>query len=448
MVRRFATLVGVVLLTAPAPAVAQQRIFALITSQDLANPDTSLWEARVDAGQVRDARPLTVVPGWVAAGPVVTAGGQMVVWRTSTSTSARALAAFDRAGGTTYLLPDVQGLGVSDPTRPRLFVQRGDEIVSLSPSGTHVLPVTSGLTPVGVSLDGGRLFAVAVTSEGPPRQYELRVIDSATGAPLGAMPIGSDVIQVVPAPDETSVWVLSQSLVGVTYTPILRQLSVPSGATRLSIPLPTWSGVSIIAPRIEGVDDTMSRVVVSLTTTILPPGNVAAGELLTFDAISGAEVGRVPLEGISSSNLDAGAGTVLSYSASLTFRPTPRCGPGWLHVTSAATGQEVSRAAIGTDACLKVAFAAPPVPPVLNAPVLTPNRTATLSWARSPELTQGFTVEAGSAPGLSNLAFVPVMTGTTLTVPNVPPGTYYVRVRAWNYIGPSVPSNEFAVVVP
>ena len=71
----------------------------------------------------------------------------------------------------------------------------------------------------------------------------------------------------------------------------------------------------------------------------------------------------------------------------------------------------------------------------------------TLSWARSPELTTTFTVEAGSAPGLSNLAFVPVMTGTTLTVPDVPPGTYYVRVRAWNYIGASVPSNEVVVEV-
>jgi hypothetical protein len=287
-----------------------------------------------------------------------------------------------------------------------------------------------------------------VISEVPPREYsELRAIDTATGALLGAMPLGSDVTQVVPAPDETSVWVLSQSWVGTTHTAVLRQLLVPSGAPRLSIPLTTGSGCRTIASRIEGVDDTLSRVVVSLTTHDLCAYSYVGGELLTFNTINGAEVGRVTLEGISRSSLDPGAGAVLSYSASYTYRPVRRCGAGWLHVTSANTGQELSRVPIGTDACLSVAFAAPPMPPVLSTPVVVPNQTATLSWAGSPELTLGFSVEAGSAPGLSNLAFVPVMTGTTLTVPNVPPGTYYVRVRAWNYIGASVPSNEVVVEV-
>ena len=66
MVRLFAILVGVVLLSAP--ALAQQRIVALITSQDGVNPTTSLWEARIEAGQVRDARPLTIHDGWGGAG--------------------------------------------------------------------------------------------------------------------------------------------------------------------------------------------------------------------------------------------------------------------------------------------------------------------------------------------------------------------------------------------
>lgn len=34
-----------------------------------------------------------------------------------------------------------------------------------------------------------------------------------------------------------------------------------------------------------------------------------------------------------------------------------------------------------------------------------------------------------------------------LTIPNVPPGTYYVRAKAWNYIGASAPSNEIVVTV-
>jgi hypothetical protein len=57
-------------------------------------------------------------------------------------------------------------------------------------------------------------------------------------------------------------------------------------------------------------------------------------------------------------------------------------------------------------------------------------------------------VEAGSAPGLADLASITIESGTTLRVPNVPSGSYFVRVRARNYIGLSVASNEARVDVP
>jgi hypothetical protein len=60
-----------------------------------------------------------------------------------------------------------------------------------------------------------------------------------------------------------------------------------------------------------------------------------------------------------------------------------------------------------------------------------------------------YSVEAGSAPGMSNLATMPVASGTSrLTVSNVPAGTYYVRVKALNYVGESPASNELTIVVP
>jgi hypothetical protein len=50
---------------------------------------------------------------------------------------------------------------------------------------------------------------------------------------------------------------------------------------------------------------------------------------------------------------------------------------------------------------------------------------------------------------LANLAVLRVEAGqTTLTAPNVPRGTYYVRVRSVNGTGVGEPSNEVMVEIP
>jgi hypothetical protein len=88
------------------------------------------------------------------------------------------------------------------------------------------------------------------------------------------------------------------------------------------------------------------------------------------------------------------------------------------------------------------------VAPHLNEALISVDRTVALSWISPPELTTGFVVEAGSAPGLADIATLSIASGTALTVPDVPPGSYDVRVRARNDIGASVPSNAVRVDVP
>jgi hypothetical protein len=75
----------------------------------------------------------------------------------------------------------------------------------------------------------------------------------------------------------------------------------------------------------------------------------------------------------------------------------------------------------------------------------------TLSWSlggRTVAVTR-YVLEVGSAPGLSDI-FTGLDVGlqTSFGASNVPPGTYYVRVRAGNYSGLSAPSNEVVVHVP
>lgn len=59
----------------------------------------------------------------------------------------------------------------------------------------------------------------------------------------------------------------------------------------------------------------------------------------------------------------------------------------------------------------------------------------------------GYVLEAGTGPGLSDIARVP-LAGTTLTAPNVPAGAYYIRVRAVNGAGLGEASEEVQLIVP
>lgn len=73
------------------------------------------------------------------------------------------------------------------------------------------------------------------------------------------------------------------------------------------------------------------------------------------------------------------------------------------------------------------------------------NNIAVLSWAApagdAEDSPIGYIVEAGSAAGLTNLGRLPVGPVNQFQTA-VPPGTYFVRVRAINDVGMSAPSDE------
>ena len=72
----------------------------------------------------------------------------------------------------------------------------------------------------------------------------------------------------------------------------------------------------------------------------------------------------------------------------------------------------------------------------------------TLAWAAPAAgcAPTGYAIQAGSSPGLSNIAVLNVGATTTLAVA-APPGIYYVRVLALNAFGASVPSAEIVITV-
>ncbi|MCC7178198.1 MAG: hypothetical protein IT177_07395 [Acidobacteria bacterium] len=91
----------------------------------------------------------------------------------------------------------------------------------------------------------------------------------------------------------------------------------------------------------------------------------------------------------------------------------------------------------------------PPPEPPTNLQFQVSGRTVTLSWdAPTTGAPPGrYRLEAGSAPGLANLATAGT-TERTFATTNVPDGTYYVRVRSVSATGTSAPTPDVVVVIP
>ena len=137
----------------------------------------------------------------------------------------------------------------------------------------------------------------------------------------------------------------------------------------------------------------------------------------------------------------------LPLPASTTAYSTAGAPPGTYYV-AVATVNACGVSVVSNAAVITVPpSGAPPAPTALAATVT--GTTVSLSWTPPAGAVTGYVLEAGSAPGLANLVAGLALGPTpSFATPNVPPGTYYVRVRAANGTLVSAPSNESVVVVP
>lgn len=163
---------------------------------------------------------------------------------------------------------------------------------------------------------------------------------------------------------------------------------------------------------------------------------------------------NAPIGALLGYRLETGTGPGLSNVATTTMglatsfsAPAVPAGTYYMRVRAiAAAGEsppsnEVTVIVGGAAGC-----ALPPAAPMSLMAALN-GTTVQLSWSAGGGCpATNHIVQAGSAPGLANLAVVNTgpMTGFTATAP---PGSYYVRVIAQNAFGTSAPSNELNITV-
>ncbi|MEZ5287743.1 MAG: fibronectin type III domain-containing protein [Vicinamibacterales bacterium] len=90
----------------------------------------------------------------------------------------------------------------------------------------------------------------------------------------------------------------------------------------------------------------------------------------------------------------------------------------------------------------------PPGPPLDVAATVT-GSTLSMTWSLPSPVgaLDGYVLEAGSAPGASDVAVLPLGATPLFTYDGVPPGFYFLRVRARNQAGVGPASSELMIVV-
>ena len=233
--------------------------------------------------------------------------------------------------------------------------------------------------------------------------------------------------------------------------------TLPVGAvTNFGIAAPNGTFIiSLSATNAFGTGPESAAVTVTLPAAAPPPGppvglvvsSVGSTAAFTWNAPTsgGTPTGYTLLAGLTPGFTTPFA--ALPLPASPRFFSVPGVPPGVYYVRLVATNAG-GASGPSNEVTLTVVAPAVPAAPMLNAPVVS-GRTVTFSW--TPGAGGGaptsYLLMAAVTPGGPAIASVPV-SGTGLSVPGVPPGTYYVRVSGVNSVGAGPASNAVTVVVP
>jgi len=360
--------------------------------------------------------------------PYVTPDGRFMVWVNApflrSGEAEYPLIIFDLATNQITTLPGPFAPAlVGHPRRSEVYLRDATGTVALSPSGVRRFRdfPCEFLFGATIAADGSRVSFNCSATPG-------FVFDTDSGATLMDLPSGAPWVAL--SHDGLSLFADGLRVSAQGIVSVLRRFDVATGALVVDREFPLGTPPRHeIDPRTgwlypfgsRGIAEPGVGVVLD-PATLLDGPQVTAGETWAFDRQSSATIVAQPVNFGSPASCD-------------------------VYVTGLAT----AISATGLPACpAGIVFAPlPDVPSPLTATVQ--GAAVQLTWMGGPSQTAAtrYVLEVGSAPGLADLIVgLDLGLQTSFAAAGVPPGTYYVRVRAGNYTGLSAPSNEVVVTVP
>jgi 5-hydroxyisourate hydrolase-like protein (transthyretin family) len=353
--------------------------------------------------------------------------------------------------------------------------RNGNYFFTVVPAGTYValtsnvlgyrneiyndIPCT-GACSVSTAMGSGTAINVAGSGPTTGINFALDVRASAPAAPTNFRVVLNRRTAVFTwtAPGSNTTGAPVSYVIDAGFSPGTTAVSLPAGAgTSFTIPdVPSGTFyVRVRAVNSAGSSPPSNEVTLGMSAVGVgmpeAPNNVQAfmqDGLLTMTWLQpprgGPATGYI-VEAGSATGL-ANIGSVTVPGRSLTFAGVPN---GFYFLRVRATNAGGSSAPSAEVMIVVGGVAAPPPAPNFNSHTVS-GSTVTLNWTAGPGGTPAtsYIIEAGSAPGLSNLAVANTgSAATTINFAGVPPGTYYVRLRAANAQGASVVSNERTIVV-
>lgn len=465
---------------APAPSAAQ-RLFA--------REGDGVFELQTGAsgfGGVIGA--LALPPGCTQYDPYtttpttwVTAGGRVVAWERANGVCLLdTLAGRVRMLATPYYSRIVAtrssgfGLAVAEHAIPgvtsseRLFLLNGFDdawrvvdLVDLLPPPT---PFARSVWSYGISATAGELLVVESRDFGNRTTPRMTRVSMATGAVLTSVPIAADLLvsQLAVTADGRRVVLLSDDQSGISNGVFTVQTATGDIVVANTAVMP--HALMALPDSSLVLDETANRVVVithdavgSLTAT---GAAVLNAQTLATVALIDAPRARMPqLPGFFTDAMQYGLRhDAATHTVYLLEHERQRDRYAYADVRTELHAIDLVAGAMRRSADMQAVFGGMagllpsrmfllPAPAAPGTPTATvTGASVTLQWTSSADASY-YVLEAGTAPGLANIGTI-TAAGPSIAVNGVPPGRYYVRVRAVSIGGAGPRSSETVVLVP